>query len=102
MKNVAAVPSGPTKLQGPVGELLAAIWNLTEVFAGVVAFHEKLPQMGLMPPDGSASFTEETRVPAVTYSPIQTRKPVSVVCVAVKGLDHEVPLDAPDTRVPPG
>jgi hypothetical protein len=37
VKNVAAVPSGPTKLNGPYCELLAAIWNLIEVFAGVDA-----------------------------------------------------------------
>jgi len=37
VKNVPAVPSGPTKLNGPVALLLAATWNLTAVPAGVVA-----------------------------------------------------------------
>src|SRR5436190_329779 len=102
VKNVPAVPSGPTKLNGPVDELLAAIWNFTEVFAGMVAFQLKLPQIGVMPPDGLASLSDETRLPAETNRAMKTRNPASVVCVAVRGFDQTVPLVAPVTRVPPG
>ena len=34
VKKVAAVESGPTKLNGPLTELLTATWNLMAVFAG--------------------------------------------------------------------
>ena len=47
VKNVAAVPSGPTKLNGPVGELLAATWNWSVVFAGTVAVQESVVQIGV-------------------------------------------------------
>ena len=46
MKNVAAVPSGPTKLNGPYWLLLAATWNLTAVPAGVVAVNESVVHVG--------------------------------------------------------
>ena len=42
VKNVPAVPSGPTKVNGPAALLLAATWNLTVVFAGVDAVHERV------------------------------------------------------------
>ena len=63
MKNVPAVPSGPTKLNGPLAELLLATWNLTEVFVGVVAFQESVDQIDVSPPAALASFTDETRFP---------------------------------------
>ena len=46
LKKVEAVPSGPTKLKGPFGSLLPAAWNLTVVFAGVVAVQESVVQLG--------------------------------------------------------
>ena len=49
VKKVPAVPSGPTKLKGPLTELLPATWNVIEVFAGVDAFHERVDQMGVTP-----------------------------------------------------
>jgi hypothetical protein len=63
VKNVPAVPFGPTKSNGPYGLLLAATWNLTAVFAGVVAVNENVVQVGVAPPAGFASFSEETNVP---------------------------------------
>ena len=44
VKKVAAVPSGPIKLNGPAGLLLPAIWNRSVVFAGTVAFHDSVFQ----------------------------------------------------------
>ena len=50
-------------MKGPIGLLLAAAWNLTEVLAGVVAFHESVVHLGATLPDGLASFTTETKLP---------------------------------------
>ena len=63
MKKVAAVPSGPTKLNGPEALLLPATWNLTLVFAGVVAVNESVVQVGVLPAAGFASLSDETKVP---------------------------------------
>ena len=63
VKNVAAVPSGPTKLNGPLALLLAAIWNLTAVPAGVLAEYVNVVQFGVRSPAGFASFSDETNVP---------------------------------------
>ena len=63
VKKVPAVPSGPTKLNGPALLLLAATWNLTLVPAGCVALNVSVVQVGLRPAAGFASFTEETNVP---------------------------------------
>ena len=49
LKKVAAVPSGPTKLNGPNGELLAAAWKRSVVPAGVEPFHESEVQTGDAP-----------------------------------------------------
>jgi len=65
VKSVAAVPSGPTKLNGPSTEFEPANWNLSEVLAGVVAFHEKVDQIGVRPAAGLASLVRETRLPLV-------------------------------------
>ena len=54
-----AVPSGPTKLKGPAGLLLAAAWNLTVVLAGTVAVHDIVVQCVDKPAAGFASFAEE-------------------------------------------
>ncbi len=62
VKNVAAVPSGPTKLKAPPELLLPAAWNLSVVFAGTVAVHDKVVHVAAKPVAGLASFTEETRL----------------------------------------
>jgi hypothetical protein len=63
VKKVPAVPSGPTKVNGPSLLLLAATWNLTSVPAGVVAANDSVVHVGVLPPTGFASFSEETKVP---------------------------------------
>ena len=63
MKNVAAVPSGPTKLKGPIAELLAATWNRSVVLAGVAAFQESVVQIGVKPTGGLLSLRDETKLP---------------------------------------
>ena len=63
VKNVAAVPSGPTKLNGPALLLLPATWNLTSVPAGVVSVNESVVHVGVRPAAGFASFSDETNVP---------------------------------------
>ena len=60
VKKVPAVPSGPTKLNGPALVLLPAIWNLTLVPAGCVAVNDSVVQVGLPPAAGFASFSDET------------------------------------------
>jgi hypothetical protein len=81
VKNVPAVPSGPTKLKGPPALLLAAAWNLKFVLAGTVAFHASVVQLGVLPTAGLASFSPETRSPD-TAKPesMYVLKPTSVVC----------------------
>ncbi len=66
VKNVAAVPSGPTKVKGPDAELLAAIWKLTDVETGVVALQVRVVHV-MAPPGTTAplSFTDETSEPDV-------------------------------------
>ena len=66
VKNVAAVPSGPTKLNGPLTLLLPATWNFRDVFAGVAPFQDNVDQIGVWPVAGLASFTLDTNVPGVT------------------------------------
>ena len=63
VKNVAAVPSGPTKLKGPEAELLAATWKRSVVLAGVEAVQESVDQSAVNPVGGLASLSAETRVP---------------------------------------
>src|SRR5262245_33828252 len=63
VKKVAAVPSGPTKLNGPLALSPAAAWNLTFVPAGVVAIHDSAPQFTIVPAGGLASFTDDVNVP---------------------------------------
>jgi len=63
VKKVPAVPSGPTKLNGPEALLLAPTWNLTAVPVGVVAVYESVVQFGVRPAAGFASFSDETNVP---------------------------------------
>src|SRR5215471_14083425 len=63
VKNVAAVPSGPTKLNGPNWLLLPATWNFTAVLAGVVADQLSVVHCGVLPAAGFASFSEDTSVP---------------------------------------
>src|SRR5258706_13580899 len=60
VKNVAAVPSGPTKLNGPAAALLPATWNWSAVPAGVVAFQDNVCQAGANPGAGLLSMSAET------------------------------------------
>src|ERR1041384_8650604 len=62
VKNVAAVPSGPTKLNGPFTLFEPATWNFTEVLAGVVAVQESVVQVGELPTDGLPSLIDEAGV----------------------------------------
>ena len=64
VKNVAAVVSGPTKWNGPMAELLPATWNVSEVFAGVVAVHESVVHSGVSVGAGLESFRPEIKSPA--------------------------------------
>jgi hypothetical protein len=63
VKKVPLVLSGPTKLNGPFGSLLAAAWNRSVVFAEVEAVHERVVQVAMLPTAGFASFSEETKSP---------------------------------------
>ena len=65
VKKVLAVPSGPTKLNGPEALLLPAAWNFTVVFAGVLAVHDSVVQLGVELTAGLLSLTEEIRSPEV-------------------------------------
>jgi hypothetical protein len=67
VKNVAAVPSGPMKVNGPEELLLAPSWNCTFVFAGLVAVQDRLVQCGVPPGTGLASLSEETKLPEAAY-----------------------------------
>ena len=67
VKNVAAVPSGPTKLNGPEAELLPATWKRTEVLVGVVAVQESVVHAAVEPTAGLASLSAETKSPEATY-----------------------------------
>ena len=67
VKNVEAVPSGPTKENGPVEELLAATWNLTDVDAGCTDVNESVLHDVVAPLTGALSLTLETRLPEVWY-----------------------------------
>ena len=103
VKNVAAVLSGPTKLKGPVGELLAATWNWSVVLAGTEAVQESVVQSGVNVGAGLLSLSDEMRSPDAEYPMFRwILKPASVLTPPVNGIDHTVPLVAPLTRVPPG
>jgi hypothetical protein len=66
VKKVAAVPSGPTKLNGPPGLPLAAAWKRTLVPGGAVALHDNDVQCGVPPGIGLASLADEIRSPDAT------------------------------------
>ena len=63
MKYVDDVPSGPTKLKGPLILLLPATWILTLVLAEVAAFHEIVPQVVVPDRIGFESLAPDTKVP---------------------------------------
>ena len=96
VKNVPAVPSGPTKLNGPFGLLLPATWNFTPVPAGVFAVQESVVQCAVLPGFGFASFSEETSVPVdekpglMYVTKFRSRPPVVVSAVHVEPLLVEV------------
>ena len=96
VKNVAAVPSGPTKLNGPAALLLAAIWNLTPVPAGVVALKVRFVQFGVRPAAGFASFSDEVNVPdgakpgLMNVTKLRSRPPTVVSAVQLAPLVAEV------------
>src|SRR5262245_18148214 len=66
-KNEVAVPSGPTKVNGPVELLLAAAWNLTLEPAGADAVHPIESQVGVAPAAGFASFRDDVNLRAGAY-----------------------------------
>ena len=100
VKNVPAVPSGPTKLNGPYCELLPATWNWTLVPAGCVAVNDSVVQVGVAPGAGFASFSEETNVPEgakpglMYVMKLRSRPPTVVSAVQL------APLSADVTRWP--
>ena len=57
------MPSGPTKMNGPEAELLAATWNLTLVPAGVTGVKLNVVHVAELPAAGFASLSDETNVP---------------------------------------
>src|SRR5438093_733646 len=65
VQNVLVEPPGPTKVNGPVGLLLAAAWNCNVVFATVEPVQERL-QRAVFPAEGLASLSEEISVPDAT------------------------------------
>ena len=66
VKNVAAVPLGPTNVNGPPALLLPATWNCRDVPDGKEALvQDKVVQFAMVPATGLASFTAETRFPAL-------------------------------------
>ena len=65
VKNVDAVPSGPTKLKGPEALMLPATWNFTVVLAGVVAFHAIDVHVAEAPETAPLSFVDEMRLPVL-------------------------------------
>jgi len=71
VKNVAPVPSGPTKVNGPSTLLLAATWNFTVVFEGVFAVHDSVVHDGTAPVAGFASFDDETKSPLESKEPFR-------------------------------
>src|SRR6185295_7261897 len=103
VKNVPAVVSGPTKLNGPVAELLAATWNWTVVLVGVTAVQERVVQSARYPTCGLASFSDDTWLPEVKPVSMYALKPKSVVIppVVVATQDPSAPLAALVTRLPP-
>jgi hypothetical protein len=66
VKKVPAVPSGPTKLNSPNALLLPAAWNLSVVFAGILAVHDSVVHVAENPVGGFASLIEEIREPEDT------------------------------------
>jgi hypothetical protein len=77
--------------------LLAAAWNFTSVFAGVVAVHDRVDQVVECPTAGFASFSEETSVPEGVY-------PVTMYVLKLKSLVESAvqfePLSVEKTRCP--
>ena len=69
VKNVAVVPSGPTKLNGPLTLLLPAAWNLSVVFAGTLPVQDNVVHVAEKLAAGFASFRDEIRSPDDTNGP---------------------------------
>jgi len=65
VKYVAPVPSGPTNVNGPLDELLAAAWKRTCVLAGTASVKLSVVQ-DVVPVPGLLSLTDEIRSPAAT------------------------------------
>src|SRR5216110_1050814 len=62
LKNELAVPSGPTKLNVPLGSLLAAAWKFKVVFAGTEPPQDSVPHSGLPVGDGFASLADDMKI----------------------------------------
>src|SRR5215471_5920686 len=101
VKNVAAVPSGPTKLNGPYWLLLAATWNFTDVFAGVVAVKLSVDHCGVLPASGLLSFSDEVNV-ADGAKPLDmyVLNTMSRAVPALVGMIQRAPLFVDATRSP--
>ena len=81
-------------MNGPVDELLAATWNVSDVFAGTVAVHDRVDQIGVDPVDGLASLIAETKSPEVAKAVFTyVRKPRSLAApIQVAPLSADVTL----------
>jgi hypothetical protein len=64
VKNDPELPSGPTKVNGPVLLSLAAAWKRRVVPVGAVLCHDNVDQLVEAVP-GLLSFVEEIRSPAL-------------------------------------
>jgi len=104
VKKVLAVPSGPMKLNGPAGLLLAAAWNRSVVFAGVVPVHDRLFQCAGASGSGLESFTVEVRSVALLIKPgfTQATKSSSAAVLATVLQAQLPPLFNEVQRRPPG
>lgn len=81
--------------------LLAATWNWMLVLVGVVAFHDSVPHVGVVPLAGFASLMPETKLPEVAKPVfIVTLKPRSFWVLPVAPV-HAPPLLVEVARRPP-
>jgi hypothetical protein len=92
VKKVFAVPSGPTKVNGPALLLLPATWNFTAVPAGVAAVNDIVVHVGVLPVAGFASFSDETNVPEEAKPALMKVMKFRSRPPAVASAAHDVPL----------
>ena len=63
LKTVVLVPSGPTKLNGPVLLSLAAAWKRSVVRSGTVVVHDSVDHGPVAPAGGLASLNADINSP---------------------------------------